>query len=782
MRRLRPAALILLPLFCLALCLSAWAGDTVADDPDAKKVSGKIPKKKFDLSGIDTKKPPEDPEKVRAEEEKAKEKAKEIVRYKATALAPEGAQIVLHFPDVSRMARSARKSPLGRLMAEEMLGRIWRKRVLKAIREIPAAGKGTPSGSGLVDILNRLSEVCKGEVLVSFYGSASGAKSAQLLVVAEMEGDERMAFRDSIEGLKKWSGLGGAEASSKVARSGAFEFDKLIYDKKEVACYGFVGNQLVVAVGDGLYQKVLEAAISKGDHSLARDSEWLAACGKLGKNADLYLKADFEKAMLLSVGSDAKAEQRKAIKASAKGIRYFAASLNFSTDAVRERFVLELEKGSELLQMMPRSAPNTGLAKLIPLDSAYYDIQLVEAGAALKSYRRSMRGMPPDQRKMVTDAVNKVFAKSNLKLEKDILPAFAGHFARAVVLTGMGATMDFDLLLVLQPTNREKVKEVLEGLERLTGKKFRSDSYMGAQLKYWVKSTKDGEGVKTSTDALAMPWKKKLAEMNQGPLGPIKAYAIANQYIILGTSARVVKLAVRQTDPARQSSCIEDKPDFREGRQSVGAAPNEISSGYLDLRRVAELCYSVSGVAGLGTELPPADKVLAELSGVFWSVRREKAGISVEVRSPVGMLPLSGAGVIGGWVAAMNAAAARERAAHSGKLKAIWRGMETFATDFGRYPLKPSELFKVYVENSGNFLTPDQEAADVKVRIKKASDLNTKSGYRYVTGLRPNSVAEMVMMYSVKTDARGKHWCLFSSGKVEALGAEKLKQLLGMEK
>ncbi len=777
MRRLRPVAFFLLPALLLAVALSAWAGDTVEEDPNAKKVSGKIPKKKFDLSGVNTNKRVEDPKAVeKRKEEEEKKKEEEVVRYKAAEIAPEGAQVILHFPDLSRMYRSADKSPLGRLMAEQMLGRVWRKKVLASIREIPAPRKGTPTGAGMLDIISRLKEVCQGEVLVACYGAATKAKLPSMVVIAEMEGDDRTAFRDSVRDIKKWAGFD-AESSSKVATSGKFEFDKIIYGKRVVASYGFVGNHLVVTVGDGLYQKVLAAATSKGDHSLSRDREWLSAVRKLGKNADVYLKADYEKALLSMLGPDAKPEQVKAVKTGAKGIRYCGAALNFSTGAVRERFILDLEKDSELFKMLPGSGPNTALAKLIPLDAAYYDIQMVKPGAVVTSYKRSLKGLSDEQRKHFNEAIDKVFSKSKLSLEKDILPAFGGHIATAVVLTGMGATMDFDVLIVMQPANREKVKKVLSGLDRAAGKEFRSDIYMGAELKHWVKPD-DTEKPKVIISGPKMPWMKKAAEMVEGPLGPIKAYAIANQYVILGTSARVVKLAVRQTDPAVQSSCIEDKPDFRAARSSVGAAPNEIQSGYVDLRRLGELGYSLAGAAGTGVDLPPADKVLGELTGMFWSVRREASGISMEVRSPVGFLPLAGAGFMGAWVASMNAAARAEQVAHTRKLKACWRGLETFATDFGRYPLKPSELFKVYVEDSSNFLTPDQQQGDVPVRIKEAGDLNNKSGYSYVTGLSPNSAASTVIMYSAKTDSRGRHWCLFTSGKVRAEAPEGLKGLL----
>jgi len=370
-------------------------------------------------------------------------------------------------------------------------------------------------------------------------------------------------------------------------------------------------------------------------------------------------------------------------------------------------------------------------------------------------------------------------------MEEKVLPALAGDWAVAVTVTGMGPSTNADLLLVVQPQNLKETEEVLKKLEGVSRQKFRSEKYMGARLKFWIKPPKKAgkTAAPLSVPKLSLPGFEKLKE--KGPLGgPFKAYALANRYLILGTSARVVKMAVRQTDPDRQSSCIKDKPDYDAARAKLDTSKQEVSLGYADLRRGGELLYAAGGFLGKDVDLPPADKVLGELSGAVWSVRREKSpartGLTVEVHSPVGMLPLSAGAGLRGWVEAMKAAAQREETAHTYKLKAVWRGLETFATDFGRYPIKLSELYKVYVADSSNFLTLEQEEA--KVKITKAAEVNTKTGYRYVTGRSPNAVANTVVMYSAKADARGVHWCLFSDGRVGAVTAEKLAKRLGKKK
>jgi hypothetical protein len=67
----------------------------------------------------------------------------------------------------------------------------------------------------------------------------------------------------------------------------------------------------------------------------------------------------------------------------------------------------------------------------------------------------------------------------------------------------------------------------------------------------------------------------------------------------------------------------------------------------------------------------------------------------------------------------------------------------------------------------------------VPVRIQEAGDLNSKTGYKYVSGLSPNSASSTVIMYSARRDSRGRHWVLFTSGRVRPVQAASLKQMLG---
>lgn len=786
MRKLRPGVLLVLLSFCLATALSARAGDEIGEDPDAKKVSGKIPVKKFDLSGANIDEPPKKHQPRQTVKEVEATKKKEIVRYKTASLVPVlpvPPQLLLEFPAVARIKRSAEDSPVGRLMKEEMLGRAWRKGVLDTLRQFPPTRKGQPGAGGLIDILGRITDILGGEVVIAVYPPAPGGLQHRVLLVAEMEEKERDTFRDSVGDLKKWAGLG-HEASSSTVTSGEFEYERIAFQKREAVSHGFVGNQLVIATGKGLYERVLRAAVSKGDRSVARDEEWAKTRDLLGKNADLYVKLDIKSLVNLATPAEMPAESRKLLKSTLKGLRYVAASLSFSTGAVRERFYVAMEPGSELAKLIPAGGLNESLAKLIPLDAFYYKLDRVEAAALVKSYRMSetfKKTFAPAGSVFTGAELTALARKAGKSMEKDILPALAGDWATAVTITGMGLGMGLDVLVVFQPKDMKSAESVIKDLEAASKLKFRKETYMGAELKFLLPPAEGKSIIPLTAPKTGVAGFDKLAGKSPGFMGPFKAYALAGRYIIMGTSARVVKLAVRQTNPARQGSCIKDKPDFEAVRAKLGTAKNEISMGYLDLRRGGELLYSLAGILGKGLELPPADKVLAELSGMAWSVHRDvsrgRAGLIIDLHSPVGLLPLSAGLGLGGWVKAMNDAAAAEEEAHTRKLKAVWRGLETFATDFGRYPIKLAELYKIYVPNNKDFLTPQQEAAKVKITKSKEVDANT--GYRYVTGRSPNSAANSVVMYSIKPNARGWHWCLFANGTVNHVDAKGLPALLG---
>ncbi len=801
MRKLRPGVFLVLLFFCLATALSAWAGDEVGKDPDAKKVSGNIPVKKFDLSGVDASKPP----KKHQPREKAKDPEaakKELVRYKAASLVPVlpaqpelrlVPRLILEFPAAARIKSSAKDSPVGRLMKEEMLGRAWRKGVLDTLRQFPPTRKGQPGAAGLIDILGRMTEILGGEVVVAVYPPAPGELQHRVLLVGEMEEKERDTFRDSIGDLKKWANLGG-EASSSTVTSDKFEYDRVVFQKREAVSYGFVGNQLVIATGKGLYEQVLSAAVSKGDHSVASDEEWAKTRDLLGKNADLYVKLDLKGLINLAAPAKMPPDKRKALKSTLKGLRYAAASLSFSTGAVRERFYIAMTPGSEIAKLIPAGGLDKSLSKLIPLDAFYYNLEKVEADALVKSYpmsetfKKTFAPAGSMAREFFTGDEFKALAKKSGKsLEKEILPAFAGDWATAVIVTGMGPGMGVDFLVVFQPKKFKAAESMIKALEAGSGLKFRKESYMGAELKFWLPPAEKKPIIPLTAPKTGVSWIDKLMGKDQGFMGPFNSYALAGRYVIIGTSARIVKLAVRQTNPARQGSCIKDKPDFAAVHDKLGTAKHEISLGYLDLRRGGELLYSLVGILGKDKDedkslgLPPADKVLAELSGIAWSVRRDesrgRAGMIIDVHSPVGLLPLSAGLGLSGWVRVMNDAANAEKEAHTRKLKAVWRGLETFATDFGRYPIKLAELYKVYVPDNSNFLTPEQEKA--KVKITKAKEVDDNTGYRYVTGRSPNSAANSVVMYSITPNARGWHWCLYANGTVTAVAAKGLPAQLG---
>ena len=793
---MRRPRLIALALSCCALTAAlVWAGDRQSENQSAKQFTSPVPVKQFDLGKIDTSKPPVEP--VPAKPPDQVQTPKPTVRYRAPELAPEGAEIVLEVPDLARARRAARASPLGRLMAPDVLGPIWDKRITARLRKLPPAGEGLPSGDALVDLVSRVSELLSGEVVAALYPPAEGAGGRRFLLVAELEGARRTAFLDTLEDFKALAGLS-RDTTRDILSKEEFEFQRLTATKNGLTVtWGFVGNHLVMEVGRGqakpgkqLYADlVLAAAVSRGDKSLAREAARAEQMAMLVKDADCYLRADPRAlAELLAAG---KGGRQGAAAAGLEGVKYLAAALRLESGAAREKLFAAVDPASRLGKLLPKHAPAEGLCTFMPLDACYFEIERLEPGAAAQAYELFKASLSDEARKKLEERAAEIDRKSNLSLEKDILPAFAGEIASAYTVRSAGALPEIDLVVVIQPEDLDKLKKALSGLERAVPVgEFKSEDYLGAQIRYLEEpKEKSREGTPAATEPFAL----RLRVGGRGPgtldggaptaLTSFKAYAVFGQNVILGTSFRAVKMAMRQKDPAQHTSSILDKPDFKAARSALGGAPaNELSYGYADLHRVGEVLYALVGASGQFTELPPADRVLEEMTGMAWSLRREKQGVSVEVFSPVGLLPLSAAVFAEATLDAVDAAAVRERERHEAKLKAIWRGMELFATEFGRYPLGLSELYPTYVPNASCFLTPDQEDGEAKITIAKAEEVEAKTDYRYISGRAPNSVGSTLLIYAAKPNARGKHWCLFVNGKVRDVEAKVMAETLGAKK
>jgi len=514
----------------------------------------------------------------------------------------------------------------------------------------------------------------------------------------------------------------------------------------------------------------------------------------LGKDADLYIRADMK--ALCGLTAPAGVKDRPPMAAWFEGVRYVAAALRFEAGAVREKLFAAMDMESPLGKLMPKAASTSELAWFMPLDACYCETSRLSPTATTQSLALAMAALPEEVRAQVDEQIAAIEKKSGLSLEKDIIPAFSGECASAYTVRAVGAVPDIESVLILQPDDMEKIKAVLVGLEKaIAGADgFKTDNYPGTQVRY-LEPPKDaakkepekpakqpgaaffGAGHLTGSggDRDLSPLALRLLRIN--------AYAIHGQCVILGSSPRVVKLALRQRDPAQHTSSILDKADFKSARKILGPhQANELSCSYLDLHRVGELLYAAAGASGDIPDLPPADRVLDDMTGMTWVVRQEKQGVSVEVLSPVGLMPLSAAAMAKSALDTIDAMAVAEQLAHTAKLKAIWRGMELFATEFGRYPLSLGELFPAYAKTGALFLTPEQESGEDKVVIEKAEEVEGKTGYRYISGRTPNSEGASLLLYSVKPTVRGTHWCLLANGKVREVSTKVLADMLGTRK
>lgn len=753
------------------------------EDPESRGYSGSAPAKKFDLGKVELPIEPSAAAAGPSADGGKKEAEKPALVLKAAEVAPAGAAAVLEVPSVSRLRQSLAASPLGRFLDEDGVRRLLDAEIVRRLKALPAAGEGLPSGADLLGIIDAMKNVPQGDLVVAVYPPSAASRDLPVLLVAQLEPAGQTGFLDATQQARDLAGLGSGAAREDRLAKGDFEYSRYEGRNGLTVTWGFVGNQVVIALGKGgLYEKALAAAASKGDGSLAREASWLEARKVLGDEADLYLRYDVKALARLAAALPA-AEGAKLwagvpggdLDKQLEGLKYQAIAVRLAPEAVRERFFTAAEAGSPALKMVPAQPPAEAqrLAKLIPLDAVFFGMTRLEPEGLAFLAERMRQSVPEQARPLFLEGLAAFEKRVGLSLDKDILPALAGDWAVALTAVGEGASLDMDVLLVLRPAQAEKLRNVLAALEKASGREMKTELYLGAQLK--LEDPKAGGASSAESGAKLPPLVRKLMGMGSGPLGPIKACAFAGNMVILGTGERAVRMAVRQNDPTQRASCILDRPEYKSAREALGSPAGEFSFGFLDLRRVAE---AISSLAGASARAAPPVKAIGELGCLAYSQRREPNGISEEVYSPVGVLPALGTAAVWGGLAGIEARAERDRLSHEEKLKTIWRGLQLFATDFGRYPLSLSELYPNYVRDLKAFLTPDQERQDPPVAIAGAEDIDAKTGYSYVSALKLGASGASVQVYATKPSAGSIHWCLLVNGKVGSVSAACLKDVL----
>jgi prepilin-type processing-associated H-X9-DG protein len=252
---------------------------------------------------------------------------------------------------------------------------------------------------------------------------------------------------------------------------------------------------------------------------------------------------------------------------------------------------------------------------------------------------------------------------------------------------------------------------------------------------------------------------------------PALAYTRSRQegreFLLVASSRRALLKAIRQS--GFEKSSLAEKADFK---RCLGDLRQRWSSAlYADPPRILDFLRGSIPTESGGEQPGPlapsevASAIAPHLFG-FGMVSDESRDVSFqESYGPLG--PLTGAGLLA--LATLegraDAGASRTPEADAANLARIGVGLQLYATDFDRFPTALSELHDEYVGSLEHFNAPGG-----KREVRAEEDIDTKSDYAYVPGLRPTDLSDMILVYSKEYvhGGRGRN-VLFLDGRVHFL-------------
>ena len=93
-------------------------------------------------------------------------------------------------------------------------------------------------------------------------------------------------------------------------------------------------------------------------------------------------------------------------------------------------------------------------------------------------------------------------------------------------------------------------------------------------------------------------------------------------------------------------------------------------------------------------------------------------------------------------------------------MKFIGVGLQLYAADADRFPLKLSDLWKEYVSREGRFVRPGSTKT-----LNGANDIDNLGDYAYVPGYTPTDLGDRILVYERVPGDKGR-FALFLNGRV----------------
>lgn len=683
---------------------------------------------------------------------------RELKRLRAAEVVPRDATFFARVRDFSSFEGALKELAIAQMLLEPGVHG-WAEGVLKTIRTTDVM---LPGPLGLVQMtlaadveLEPLRSALRREVAVAGLSSKKGVVDLAFIAAVGHNREPVEEFLDSFTGglLMKYP-----QFTSRRREHKGKAVRVLVSPSLEVS-FGYVENLFIIVTGRGTLEKMIDVYLGGTSKQLAGFEPYRDAMDRLGKGSDVSYFADLGSVSGLAGAGGGLGLQGGRV----------AGAVRFEGRAVFERLEVESKElggaiSSELVSSPPKSAA------FLSVDTVFY-------AAATADPQRALSGAKTGSFGPMIDALFAGFkTQHGVDIEHDILSPFGGEMAIGIEMPE-GTPPQF--LAVLEIRRGEAFGGVIRALEMLMSGKPKETGEEDARLTGSVLDKLAG-GKLTKTRYRDFDiWVLEAGGTGKRPGVPAPGIAIARveSQCLVASGLDVIKKAIRQS--RHGGSSITEKPDFSRAMRKFG--PRRSALLYVDAPRIAEMVPALGPVGpARGAGLPGVllDEVAKHLFGLGVSLGRRQDRLVAEFYGPIGPLTggvLAGISRVRGGAVEHTEARKKEDQVNLGR---IGIALQLYATDFNRFPMSLSELYPNYVPEREVFMAPTG-----KRLVRTKDDIDTKSDYVYVSGLKPTDLSDEIILFNKAYVHGGKgRNVLYLDGRVRFFAEDDFQDLLKRRK
>jgi len=540
--------------------------------------------------------------------------------------------------------------------------------------------------------------------------------------------------------------------------------------------YTYIENLLIISSGKGAIEDLIDNYLNVAGKYFVASRAFQNAYQRFSEGAMVFYILDTPKMLraLANAGklappANAPEDIQKLYKdmrvGSLYGIGIVEGAATMVNGGVRDSIQLEAADFPFLLSYMPMAQKGElklKTAPFIPLDAIFY-----YAAEDMQKIYREYNTTSSD--KSLTETMKDIEGKTSLDIQS-VLQLFKGEFGLA--LTVSPGRPYPDLIVISELSDAVAAGNLLDAIKAKLGSDI-AEVQVGNKVKMIYYKPGD---------------KSYLSLFSYSP-----GAAIDGNFLVFGTSVDAVRKAIRQHRFAGSSS-IQQSSNFK---MATGDLPQNINTlFFFDVGRGVDLFYNValplisqmnvtaSGVQAIAGEasmanMPSPESISQHLVPVAMSTRLDDSSLYIDAFSPTGVLSLAllMLGQATDTISTANIAASNAITADN--MRKMGLALHQYAADFDRFPLALSELYPLYVEEQG--FSPFMSSTG-KHEVNTRDDIDTRSDFVYVPGVRLNDQSDSIMAYTKSyVHDKGMRTVLFLNNKTKFMGETEFKLLMAKQ-